>query len=318
MSNLERGDYHVHVAEEMRVEDVISEAKAAGVASLGLIGRGLLLPELSNVAVLAQREGMEIRVGIEDSFVIDGDRRDFVFFDLDLKNKGIWEFYGQEAIRQRSLRVLEIQESFLKSKGFILEPYDSFSSETMSGLHSGRVVEKAISLARVVCGDERNKELIERLWSENGEEFRTQYKGSIYDGPNPSPKFVWWKYFAQGREGCVPLSYDFFQANKAVKEAGGLCLFSIESDHDMEALKPLLTEYYGLIDGVMGWHGSRLVLGKNTVRWLRERGKMILGGSDFNPKRNGEQNQWKIGTGKGDLYISPMRWSRESHRYKKP
>ena len=67
----------------------------------------------------------------------------------------------------------------------------------------------------------------------------------------------------------------------------------------------------------MGRHGDRLDISKKTIKLLRSNGKIILGGSDYNPLRDGEEKQWLLGVGKGDMFISPERFKRELRRIKK-
>lgn len=305
-----RADFHAHITNFENTVSLIEKARNETVSPIALIGRGNLPNETDKIAEIAKQLEMEILFGIEDVFCIDGERNDFVILGVDPEDPNIKSIYSCEAMKQSSLRVLEKQIKFLESEGFEAGSYNVETADLLENLKMGRVYEKAISLCSMVVGNPNNLDLANVLWNLNGETFVSLYSKSSYDLSKPTAKFLWWLYFSIGKPACFNQEKDPVIIANAVKNAGGLFLFSPEGDNpNHEVLKVLTGREY--IDGVMGWHGGKLELNKETVRWLRKNKKVILGGSDYNPLRDGELNQWQPGVGRGEMYISPLRLKRE-------
>lgn len=305
-----KSDFHAHITNPENTLSLIEKAKRDGISSIGMIGRGVL-PLLDETIVAdGKKNNINIRFGVEEIFSIDGERKDFIIFDIDPHNPEILKTYGQEAIKQLSLNILKKQINFLGKQGLIVSEYDEISKITIEKLKEGEIYEKAITLCRLVEQNPQNTTLIKELWELHRNEFTQTYKDSSANLTKPTPKFLWWLYFASGKPGYFNQEQDLTETAKMVHEAGGLLIFSPESDDPNEEIKKIMTSR-DYIDGVMGWHGDKLFLSKQVIRWLRTKGKIILGGSDYNPLRDGEENQWLLGIGKGEMYISSKRLERE-------
>jgi len=311
MKELEnRSDFHAHITSEEDALTLIDKAIEANVKSIALIGRGVLPDNTDSIISKAQDHELDLYFGVEDIFNINGQRKDFIILNINPNNQEIKDLYSHDKIRGSSLKVLDKQIAFLEARGFRVWAHDEDSETMLEKLRAGEIYEKAITLCRIVCSNPENDEVLERLWAVYGRTFADQYSNSSFDLSGPSPKFVWWLYFAVGKPGYFNNERSPRHVAKVAHEAGGLLIFSPESeDPNSEIIKVLDGREY--IDGVMGWHGDKFSLSRDTVRWLRVRGKVIFGGSDYNPLREGEEGQWLVGIGKGEMFISPKRYERE-------
>jgi hypothetical protein len=181
-------------------------------------------------------------------------------------------------------------------------------------VHYTNETAKAIAFCQLLMKVPGNKNLIDQIHSGNKELAKELYeyygnRDPYVDNPQLlEAKLLWNVLFKppQGK-GYIPILWKSQKFVDTVHKAGGVVLYSPESNFNKNTWDMLQNQG---IDGIMAWHGGRLETDKGTVIDARRKGLLVLGGSDYHP----EKNDWKIGEGNGDMFISSNRYS-ELMRY---
>ena len=187
-----------------------------------------------------------------------------------------------------------------------MEPKVIFEDkELLIRLLEGEISEKAIRFCSIVVRNPQNQEILTRLKSENINLWQRVYikynaRPGYTEIQNIEAKFLWTNFFDFEKPGYLAIQNGARNIVDGVHSASGAVLYSPESEFNKNIWNNLC--HIG-IDGIMGWHGSKLEIDKELVKQIRTRGLLILGGSDFHPGKN----EWKIGIGDGNLYINTRR-----------
>lgn len=315
----ERVDFHVHYSPDS-IPEIVESAKRTNTTALGLIGRGTIprIDVWNTCSNYVESQGLTPIVGIEINRYIDNSYVDLILLGFDPSNKEFRKLYGDEAITRRSKIIAAHQERTLTEQGFIVSTLDSESTLLLEKIRRGEQLEKAIHLCRIVVDNPDNEalfDIIRKKYPEVWNAIVDSYgdKGHYLDNPNAlKAKFLWSLYFAPGKCGHIDAEDDAQTMIDVVHKAGGVVLMSPEGKFSD-------TQYYKFLkmggDGIMAWHGSRLGMEDSNIDITTEAilhtlrvNKLILGGSDFHP----DKNHWKIGEGRGDMYINIRRF----HEYK--
>lgn len=307
-------DFHIHSRsgeqEFVSGMNIIDAAAARNVVAIGLLGRSELPDNYGELERYGQQKGVEVFIGVEGCAMVGEERADFVFLGFSETDPTIQKLWGKEENIQRNVELANRQVDLLESKGFRLRD-DHSSTEARNLLVevlSGKVGEKAIRICQAAVLISSNAATLDDLKAAHLQKWRavqTKHGGKPFYQDNPNlleAKFLYELYFDFGTEGRALVEpEDINVIAKTVRDAGGVVLYSPEGRNGKQVLDQLLEQ--AIIDGVMGWHAGRLELSKSEIKRIKKAGLIILGGSDFDPKRD----HWQIGTGDGSMFISPRR-----------
>jgi len=310
-------DFHVHYDKET-VISTIELARTRNVVALGLIGKETIPdPEICrNYIAEGVSRGIDVILGIEANRKISDKYIDLIALSFDINDKGIRKLFGKKETLGGSRHVSQFQERFLTQKGFVVEasPKDKAEQQLLADLRDGIMFEKAIHFCRLVVNNPVNDTRLEEEISESHESwgFVVQKYGKrpyyINDPLALKAKFLWYLYFAPGKEGFLPTSDSASDVIKAVHDARGVVLLSPEGKFDYYQYRDFLNAGG---DGIMAWHGGKLGtnhgkhdIDRQTIKETLTMGKLILGGSDYSP----DKNHWEIGHGNGMMHISSRRY----------
>lgn len=305
----ERVDFHIHYTDET-ILSILEETKVKNVKAIALVGRGEISDKIEEYMTLGKEKGIEVIVGAEILVKTgnEGDLIDVVCLGFDPKHPGIRKHFGRKENMQFNARLALKQKKFLEELAFVIEGYDRESAMTLDNLLSGKITEKAITFCWLVASNKRNDKLLSELRNRNHQLWKEmQQKYSTLPGWKGKPdmlsaKFLYLNFFAPGKPGYIPIQVGVREIIDTTHQARGIVLYSPEGDYNEGVFQSLIQEG---IDGVMGWHGKRFELNKKAVRLARQKGLLILGGSDFHPQKK----HWQIGEGDGSLFISFRRYS---------
>lgn len=301
MSEANTVDFHVHCTDST-ARSVIDLAAQNGLVGIGLVQRVSYSPATSEYIEYGKKQGVEIWPGVEFTMMVKGQGTDLIVLGFNPMNPDIAELFNTQNRMEHSGRIAQMQRNFLENRGFEFDTLTRKEDlDLIKDLLSGQITEKAISWCRLVVKGFNNRDSIELLKSEFPDEWRevlNNYQGKpSYDTVDRlEAKFLWAHYFAPGKEGYIPVNNDQLLRNavKSVHEAEGLIVYSPEGNFNIDVWKEL--KAIG-VDGVMGWHGGEIELSPDQVELIEKQGKLILGGSDYDP----EKEDWKIGRGNGRL-----------------
>lgn len=228
---------------------------------------------------------------------------DLVCLGFDHDAQDIKDLYSSE--RNAKLAVKQIDK--LKEMGFNLEPKTDQQKAIIDDMVNGKVVNKNDFLAQLIAElDAENKSKILELEKKYGPITPNDRKENGF-----SPLKNWlWRLLFRASDG---IAFEYYQTQtdkliEIVHQAGGVVLYSPEEKFNDEIFGFLLNNN---IDGVMGWHGGKLEeVPKNWICVLRKMGKLVMGGSDFDPVKN----DWQPGVGRGQMFLS-LRRGKEFFEY---
>lgn len=327
----ERADFHVHysVHDPEATKRIIDEAAGKNVVVLGLVGRLAVSDVLPEIIEYGRKKGVKVLPAAEYPGLVtleDGKTQavDLIAIDFDYQNKEIRKLFSPLENRERNAKIAQNQKEFLEREGFLFDSLQDSEKRILSRLLEGRLDEKAIEFCRLVVKNKLNEEKLRSLKEEKREDWefvaRNWGKQPFYqNSAELDAKFLWYLYFrpphgegfkAQGGASAELQLKPATELVAAVHKAGGVILYSPEGKFKREIWEHLKSVG---IDGIMAWHGSRMELNRNTIREIRKEGYLILGGSDYDPKKN----EWIIGVGKKpfEMFISPRR-AGELEKYK--
>lgn len=317
MENLSRGrtDFHIHYT-DVSAREVLEEAKKNGLSSVALVGRAEISKDIKELINYGERLGIRVFSGVEYLAKIgESEFVELICLAFDPNHPKIKKYFGKDSEKQIKLNieVARKQKELLERKGFTFEGMDINQKNLLSDLLAGKIAEKAIRFCELVTSNKANYDKVRQLIGNHPTEWKeintTYSEKPGYKGfpTRLQSKFLWSFFFATGREGYVPVLTSASEIINSIHAAGGVVLYSPEGEFN-EAIWNKLVEFG--VDGIMGWHGGKLEIHKDTIRTARQKGLLILGGSDFNPSKN----DWQIGVGAGELYIS-LRRHEELDRY---
>ncbi len=326
--NTERksADFHVHYNPDKisrhnethpgtldaETETTIEKIIASNIKYVGIVGRTVVgTPKIIDlIRSRLEVHGIKVIFGMEYHAVLPPDLRrltlrgfvDFICFGFDHSSPEIQKEFGSDPTNSTELNA-RIAKEFLEKLtrlGFNLEPQTEEQKETLKNLKEGRIANKADHLSLLILDlADQNKDIIGDLEKKYGPPNEIDKRNNGYS----SQKNWLYRLLFQAPTGLASF---YFQKQpdvltNLIHQTGGVVLYSPEGKFDPKVMDYLLS--LG-IDGVMGWHGAELEdLPIPVVKSLRKSGKLVLGGSDFDPVKD----SWQPGMGKGTMYLSDRR-----------
>ncbi len=311
----QRVDMHVHydiLDDAQSTYSLIDMAKHKGVVAIGLLAKSDVSPYMHDFIEYGNKIGVAIVPGAEYTTFLGNERKraDLICLGFDPDDIPLFSVKGS-SIQNKEI-ALE-QKSFLENNGFSFLNLGNEELNIMKSLLNGETSEKAIKFCEIISksSDDVNKKIVQELKASNYEIWNktidTCRENEYYNSPQRiDAKFLYNLFFAVNRPGYLPVQKHFSEVVDQVHQAGGVVLYSPEGAFDIDVWKSLMS---GEIDGIMAWHGgalgnsgSKLDIPINVLKVCRERGKLVLGGSDFQGK------DWELGTGNGSMFINPKRY----------
>ena len=290
-------------------EKTIEKIIAGNVKYVGIVGRTVVgTPEIiDRIRIRLEAHEIQPIFGMEYHAVLPPDLRhltpkgfvDLVCFGFDHTSPEIQKEFGSDST-ELNVRIVKEYLNKLTKLGFNLETQTKKQEETLRNLKEGRIANKADNLSLLILElADQNKDVIADLEQKYGPVNDHDRRNNGF-----SPQKNWlYRLLFQAPAG---LASSYFQKQPEVlinliHQAGGVVLYSPEGEFNPEIMDYLLS--LG-IDGVMGWHGGKLEdLPIPAIKSLIKSGKLVLGGSDFDPIKD----QWQPGVGKGTMYLSERR-----------
>lgn len=300
----DRVDFHIHYSDQ-NAEQIIEQARKNNVVALALIRRTEISENMENYINYGKALGVDVLPGVEYFARLDEGNVELIGLGFDYKAPPIREIFGISERKDFNRNLAAIQKKLFEAQGFSFESLSLGENERLRSLLAGDISEKAILFCRLAVSSSLNRSKIVQLKMENEklwEEVRAWAKPkSGYLEPRlVEAKFLWRLYFAPGKACFVPMQRSAEEVVKRVHSAGGVMLYSPEGHFDEVSWSKLLA--LG-IDGLMGWHGGNLEVGRNVIRDIKQRNLLIMGGSDYDPS----VEEWQIGSGDGTMFISIRR-----------
>ncbi len=294
---------------DAETEETIEKIIASKVKYVGIVGRTVVgTPKIID-QIKARLEAHEIQTifGMEYHAVLPPNLRhltpngfvDLVCFGFDHGSPEIQKEFGSDST-ELNVRIVKEYLEKLTKLGFNLKPQTEKQEETLKNLKEGRITNRADHLSLLILDlADQNKETIANLEQKYGPANEVDRRNN---GFTPQKNWLYRLLF----QAPAGLASTYFQKQPdelvdLIHQTGGVVLYSPESVFHTAIMDYLLT--LG-IDGVMGWHGGKLEdLPVSVIKSLRRSGKLILGGSDYDPIKN----QWQPGIGRGTMYLSDRR-----------
>lgn len=318
---LGRADFHVHY-KPWRPETAfaaIDMAKENNIVVLGLLARGEVAKDFNSYVHYGRKRGIKVIAGTEVVTQINGQSVDIICLTPKQNHPAFRKLFDPRVLREHNKKVAQAQSEFLELEALVIDPINEADEKTLDRVMSGRSLEKAIYLCRVVAANPINQEIIEAmkkedsgLWQRVYDKYhwRPDYQKQEY----LEAKFLYQLLFAIGGRGHDAVNQQIGgglhnsieEVLEKVHKSGGVVLWSPEGNYNEALLKCLLDKG---IDGIMGWHATELGCNGNEIdipiaqiKRLRKMGKLVLGGSDY------QGGDFQLGTGKDDrMYISHRR-----------
>lgn len=294
---------------EAETETTIEKIIASNIKYVGIVGRTVVgTPEIiDRIKTRLEKHEVQAIFGMEYHAVLPPDLRhltpkgfvDLICFGFDHNSSKIQKEFGSDSTELNARIVKEYLDK-LSKLGFNLKPQTEKQEETLKNLKEGRITNRADHLSLLILElAEQNKDVIAALEHKYGPANEVDRRGNGF-----SPQKNWlYRLLFQAPDGLVST---YFQRQpdaliSLIHQAGGVVLYSPEEKFKPEIMEYLLT--LG-IDGVMGWHGAKLEdVPISVIKSLRKTGKLILGGSDYDPIKD----DWQPEVGKGTMYLSDRR-----------
>jgi len=315
---IDRADFHIHYTDNT-VLDILDEAKEKGIKYLALIQRLNIPTNVGKNLELGKERGINLVLGVEFSTKILNKYSDFIALGFDYDSQNVRKYWGEEEKRENNSKIAKIQMKFLEDLGADFSNLSEENKEQLRTLLNGDIVEKAITFCNILTSDTSNSEFVRYIKQANMNDWNYIEKkhpvNESFSLKDLEAKFIWYTLFSTGREGHLAIEQLSLQMSisdviEDVHIAHGITLYSPEGNFDLKVWNKL--DELG-IDGIMAWHGTRLGMTSmngaeaidippNIIRNIHKN-KVVLGGSDFDPKKN----DWQIGHGRGDMFISLRR-----------
>jgi len=309
----ERADFHVHYdpRDKDSAFEVVDKLLENDVKAVALLARSEISNDVPQIVEYGESRGIDVIPGIEYFSRVDGVGMDLILLGFDPGHESIIQAFGPESRLEQNKELAHFQMRFLQSKGFVFNGINGNDKITFEELLGGKITQKAITFCRLVEAQECNRGRVDQLISENREEWETALAKYPYldpdkNNPESRVKFIWYLYFAEGKEGFVPVQLKPDKVIDTIHTAGGVVLYSPEGDFERSTWERLKDKK---IDGIMAWHGDRLGLDRGGVDVPMEvileahrSGLLVLGGSDYQGK------DFQPGNGNGNMYISLRRF----------
>ena len=303
-------DFHVHAGQDH--ETLIDKAASRNLKVITWTGRGEIPSNTTQAVEYGQQKGVQVLPSVEyPARVLDGVTADLIAIGFNPKSAEIQEYFGRDEEKQTWInkQVARLQFDFLSSAGFDFEWLSEDDRREMDEMMAGNISDKAFRFCRIVATLPQNQSTLSQLKAAQHDSWNKIHQEYI-DKPGYKTfpvlidaKFLWYIYFRPGAPGYKSYESVITPSHRiieAVHKADGIVLYSPEGKFSQDIYSKLVSDG---IDGVMGWHGSRLELTKGQIRQIRHDELIILGGSDYDP----EKNDWQIGSGSGSLWMSPGR-----------
>lgn len=308
-------DFHLHykVEDENLVFQIIDNCKNVGIVAMTLLLKSEVSRRYQEFVNYGRKRGISIVSGVECYTKIGKKDTDLICLGFDWEHSGIQQLFDKRIGRNESAELAIRQKRFLEQLGFSFTELDPLSEKKVQELLSGSVTEKAIEFCRIAALAPVNQEIFNNVKKENPHlwDEAVQKYGHVdfYKNPiNFNGKFLWMLFFSP-EYGSFPPSYWLYQQIiSVIHHAGGVVLYSPEGKFSSELFEDLV---HAEIDGIMGWHGSKLGLGGydskediplNVFKRCLKEGLLVLGGSDA------QGLNWEVGVGDGKMFISKRRY----------
>lgn len=329
ISEQNRADLHIHYYPEKiarhnethpgsldpETEDTIDKIIVGNIKYVGILGR-ISAASQETTDLIKDRlnlYGVEVVFGTEYLSLLPEDIRhltsnglvELVCLGFDHNSPEIKEKFGPDDTKFNSRVAKEYIDKLVKI-GFDLTPTTDEQQIILTRLMQGKIPNKSDYLATFISKTTGQNhipiKMLENKFGPISETDRrkngfTPLKNWLYRLLFKLPSGLVASYYQTPTKETIDL----------VHQAGGVVLYSPEGKFIPEIMTHLLD--HG-IDGAMGWHGGRLdEVPLEWIQVLRRTGKLILGGSDYDPVKN----HWQPGTGSGEMYISPRRGRETIH-----
>lgn len=301
----ERVDFHIHYdpLDESTAYDAIETARKCEVTAMALMARGQISVNTHEFIEKGRELGIKVFSGLESLTILGDNFLELICLGFDPEGS-IAGLYGQEVVEKINKKAVFEQLAFIQTEGFDFSLISSEDQELLSKVKMGKTTERAFKICQIISRSSNipNISRISALKKELDDDWKyvNDKYGNAFKGSNLNAKFLWYIYFKVGAPGYIRVQNHADVVINAVHESGGVVLYSPEGKFDFSVWESLIS--LG-VDGVMGWHGSKLELSRQMIKDLLEKEMLILGGSDFDPIKN----HWKLGLGDGSLYINPRR-----------
>lgn len=328
----ELADFHVHF--NGSIEDgieVIDRAARCGASIIAMLEKQMAT-EPKVVKVLreyGEKKKVEVLSGMELVAVDEGreDYVDLIAIGIDTSSTSISDWLSKEAkqiARKERMAGIKVE---LEEMGFTFPPIDNGTEDddprqnelfaglnTSNGLTFGKILWSASSngqkLNTVQFEDLKNE--YPRAWNKTKQKCFTPESNYTEKKPNFDEEYIYGTLMYHALFDVGQRFTDRNHANSTdtiqrIHTAGGLAFYSPEGKFEPDLMEQLILDG---IDGIFAYHGTKMgyeieeaeghrkiSIPSRYLRSYRERGLLILGGSDFQGK------DWEVGSGIGDMAI---------------
>jgi hypothetical protein len=299
-----KADFHVHYSDE-NAEWILTKAKEANLCAVAFIRRAEMSDSLGEYINFGKSLGVEVIPGVEYFAALDEGNVDLISLGFDVNSPSMREVFGVAEKREYNARLAASQMRLMEDQGFSFQEIPEEEMGNLRKLLDGEVTEKAILVCRLACSSLLNQQKIAEL-KRNNPAVWERLQSLVAERPGYKKpgaidaKFLWQLYFAPGKSCFRRVQISAQNLIERTHQAGGVVLYSPEGELDVAAWHKLIEQG---IDGIMGWHGSSLEISKSTVREVRAKGLLILGGSDYDM----DKDHWQLGIGDGSMFLSLRR-----------
>lgn len=303
-------DLHVHamtIDQALSVVRLASEKKVKHVAILQRAGFVFSGSEEKEI-VEGGPELENVFFGTEYTCeVVGGRRADLIALGADPESEDMRSL--QQRLVDWNAQALDLQAVKLSELGF------EFNTDELSKLRnevtSRSQPERAWGIAQLAVGNKVNLDLARTITGSEWELKRNDFVGK-YSGDLLEAKLYWYFFLSPQSANYIPAGPPEISSKNfiaIVHKAGGIVAYSPERNFDKLVWEELQDQG---VDGIYAWHGGAMgvgdgksILSQEDILEARRKKLLVLGGGDYDPKKN----DWQIGEGMGGMYISPRRVS---------
>lgn len=320
MLEKERADFHIHIGDRTD-EDLLKEAQNIGVRAFTALDRGIIRTErLRKLVDYGQNYGVRVLPGVEclTEVKLNGHSIsvELLGLDFNLRNPEIFRNFDPqgEVYNEKHCRKVDLQSGFLEKQGFIVN-LNSHNHDQWEVIRSGLILDTAVRICRIAASDPNNQVILH--------EFRDEIDMHMAKRPQDKPqdpnntehqslskaKFMYWKYFAPGKEGFHKWQLDSDTIFKTLHEAHGVIIIphpNFQHKAGGTTVEEALDRLFELgVDGIECWDAD--LLDKPLARKALERGKLVLGGSGQDTNYYSNRIMGKGEKGRERMFISLRR-----------